>query len=212
MIKISAMYVIFKFINPVIKPIMKNIKLILTGIAVLFLAAVVVTVKIQAKKIKAQKEEIARVQLNNMQLMGENRQKTTLVLRKDEINGKLKVTIDSLSKVLRIKPKQIERIITNTVIQKDTVIKKVPVYISGQNFWKIKDSGPCFKWQADAFILDDSLSVNRTLFFYNNKTTEVYFKERPFRFLFIKYGKWQFKQKIDSECGGISTKEIQFIK
>ena len=210
--KTSQMYKIFKIINPIIKPVMKNIKLILIGIAVLFLTAAIVIVKIQAKKIKAQKAEIDRVQGNNTQLMGENRQNTTLVLRKDEVNGKLRGTIDSLSKVLQIKPKQIEKIVTKTVIQKDTVIKKVPVYTSGQNFWKIKDSGPCFKWQADAFILDDSLSVNRTLFSYSNKTTDAFYKERPWKFLFIKFGKWQYKQKTNSECGESVTKEIQFLR
>jgi len=191
---------------------MKNIKLIGIGIAVLFLASAIVTVKIQAKKIKAQKEEIDRVQLNNMQLMGENRQKTTLVLKERELTGKVLAERDSLAKALRIKPKQIEKIITNTLIDHDTIPVPVPVYISRQNFWKIKDSGSCFKWQADAFLLNDSLSVNRTLFFYSNKTTDVYFKERPRKFLFIRFGKWQYKQKIDSECGGISTKEITFLR
>ena len=191
---------------------MKNIKLILIGVAVLFLTSAVVTVKIQSNTIKARDAEIARVQFNNMQLMGENRQKTTLVLRSNEINSKLSLELDSISKVLKIRPKEILKVITNTLIQKDTVIKKVPVYISGQNFWKIKDSGPCFKWQADAFMLDDSLSIDRTLFSYSNKTTDVYYKERPRKFLFIRFGKWQYKQKTDSECGESVVKEIQFIK
>ena len=206
------MYKIFKIINPIIKPIMKNIKLILIGLVVLFLASAVVTVNIQAKKIKARDAEIARVQQNNMQLMGENRTQTTLVLKERELTGKVLAERDSLAERLKIRPKQITKIITKTVIQKDTVIQKVPVYISGQNFWKIKDAGPCFKWQADAFLKDDSLSVNRALFSYSNKTTDVFFKERPRKFLFIRFGKWQYKQKIDSECGGVSTKEITFIK
>jgi len=191
---------------------MKNLKFYLILAGVLFLATAVISVNILTKKVKAQKAEIARVQGNNAQLMGENLQKTTLVLKERELTGKVLAERDSLAEALKIRPKQITKIVTTTVIQKDTVIKKVPVYISGQNFWKIKDSGPCFVWQANAFILDDSLSVNRTLFSYNNKTTDVYFKERPHKFLFIRYGKWQYKQKIDSECGGISTKEIQFIK
>jgi len=206
------MFKIFKIINPVIKPIMKNIKLILIGIAVLFFATAIVTVNIQAKKIKERDKEIARIQLNNIQLMAENKQKTTLVLKERELTGKVLAERDSLAERLKIRPKEILKVITETIIQTDTVIKKVPVYIAEQNFWKIKDAGPCFKWQADAFLKDDSLSVNRTLFSYSNKTTDVYFKERPRKFLFIRYGKWQYKQKIDSECGGISTREIQFIK
>lgn len=191
---------------------MKKIKTYLLIFAVIFCGSSIVLNNIQSKKIIRLEKENARVQANNAQLMGENLQKTTLVLRKDEINGKLKGTIDSLSKALQIKPKQITKIVTETITQIDSIPYPVPVYISGQNFWKIKDAGPCFRWQADAFMLDDSLSINRTLFSYSNKTTDVYFKERPHKFLFLRFGKWQYKQKTDSECGESIVKEIQFIK
>jgi hypothetical protein len=125
-------------------------KLILIGIAVLFLASAVVTVNIQAKKIKAQKAEIARIQENNAQLMGENLQKTTLVLRKDEINSELSKKLDSVSKALEIKPKQVLKIITETITQIDSIPYPVIVDNAGQNFWKIKDAGDCFIWQGDA--------------------------------------------------------------
>lgn len=191
---------------------MKNIKLYLIGFAVLFLITAVVTVNIQAKKIKAQKAEIERVQANNMQLMAENRRQTTLFLTEKEITGKLSHERDSLAKALKIRVKEITKIVYVDVITRDTI--KVPVYvtIAGKDIWKIADAGECFKWSGNAFKTGDSLKVERTLFEYSNRTTEVYYKQRPFKFLFIRWGKWVYKADIKSECGNPVQKTINFIR
>jgi hypothetical protein len=191
---------------------LKNIKLWLIGFAILFLAGAVVTVNIQAKKIKKQKAEIERIANNNYQLMADNLNITNLNLKDNEVIGRLRFAKDSLAKALKIKPNQVERIIYIDNSTHDTV--KVPVFaeITGLNRWKITDQGECFKWAGNAFKQGDSLKVQRTLFEYNNRTTQVFWKQRPHKFLFIKYGTWQYSQKIESDCGQTTLQSFTFLK
>jgi hypothetical protein len=161
---------------------------------------------------KYQDEKANRERLwnNNMELMALNRTQTNLVLTKDEF---IKVLTDSTAALLnrlKIAPKQVTKIIEKTVTVTDTIEKPVPVFIVGQNFWKIKDSGPCFKWQADAFLRDDSLQINRTLFDYKNKTIDVFSRQLKGRFLFFKfYSRKEVVMQSVSECGESYTKTVE---
>jgi len=190
---------------------LKKVKTGLIIFAVLFLAGAVVTVNIQTKKIKRLKSENTRLDNNNYQLMSDNRKQTNLVLKEKEVTGKLKKERDSLAKSLQIKPKQIEKIITIQNIVHDTVKISVPVEIVSKGVWNISDSDKCFQWHAKAVLKGDSLNINRTLFFYNNKTIEVFWQKRPFNFLFIHLGKPKNYQQISSECGEVIIKSFQFI-
>jgi len=189
---------------------MSKIKLIGIGIVVLFLASAVITTNVLRKQNIKLKADNYRLVKNQNQVMNENISIKNLRLKEIEINDRLRLERDSIAEALKIKPKQVERIIYITTTEIDTVVKNVPVYVVGQNFWKIKDSGKCFRWEADAFLLDDSLNVNRTLFDYHNKTTQTFYRERPKKFLFIRYGKWQYKQQIDSECGESKLNSFEF--
>jgi hypothetical protein len=113
---------------------------------------------------------------------------------------------------LKIKPKQVEKIVYVDVFTHDTIKVPVPAEITGPDRWKITDTGKCFKWSANAFKQGDSLKIQRTLFEYNNRTTEVYYRKRPHKFLFIHYGKWQYISEISSECGQPVQKTFNFIK
>jgi hypothetical protein len=62
-------------------------------------------------------------------------------------------------------------------------------------------------------ILEGSeIKGERQLFEYNNKTVQTFYKVRPHKILFIRFGKWVYKQKIDSECGEVSIQTINFTK
>jgi len=191
---------------------MKNLKWYIYGSIAVFFLILLAENRIQSNKIAKQKADIERIEANNFQLMSDNKQQTTLYLTQKEITGKLRLKTDSLAKALKIKPKQIEKIVEVTNTIHDTVIMPVPVTIIGKDKWKITDRGDCFKWSADAFKIGDSLKINRTSFEYNNKTTEVFYRERPFRFLFIKYGKWVYKEKIDAQCGNSTEIVFNFVK
>jgi hypothetical protein len=94
----------------------------------------------------------------------------------------------------------------------DTTKVNVPVYIFGKDTWIIKDSSKCFKWQGVAHKWGDSLNITRTLYENTNKITETFYRVRPHRFLFIRFGKWQYKESITSLCGVPSELNIEFLK
>jgi hypothetical protein len=191
---------------------MKNLKLYFYAFVALFLIGAVVTINIQKNKIEKRDAEIDRITRNNYELMNDRDNQVELVLKEKEVSGKIKIERDSLAVLYSIKPKFITKIVTIDNYTRDTVKIEVPVTIIGKDTWNITDSGNCFKWAGNALKIGDSLKVERTLFEYNNKTTQTFYKKRPYKFLFIKYGKWDYVQKIDSECGENKIQNITFTK
>ena len=189
----------------------KKIKYYLIGIAVLFLISTIVIVNIQSQIIKKRNAEIVRIGNNNYQLMADNRNITNLNLVEKEVNGRLKIERDSLAASLKIKPKSIEKIISIDNSTHDTVKVPVSANIIGPDKWRIADKGDCFKWQGNAFKQGDSLKIQRTLFEYSNRTIQVFYKTAP-HFWFIRTGKWQYLQKIESECGQTTLQSFTFLK
>ena len=192
---------------------MTKIKAILIGVAVLFVMGLLITVSVlRSKKIKLETEN-ARLEFNNFQLMRDNDTQIVLYLKEKEVSGKLKRERDSIAASLKIKPKQIEKIIyqTNTII--DTFKVEVPVYLTTKNFWKISDTiNKCTIYNADLRLVKDSLYLTRTGFYYNNKATEAYYKKRSRSFLGIKFGKWIYHKELSSECGKTQQTTFNFIK
>ena len=187
-----------------------KIKLIATIVVTIFLASAVITVNILRKKNIELKADNTRLHQNQSLLMSDNIVIKNLRLKEIEISDQLRHERDSIAEALKIKPKQVEKIIYITTTQTDTVVKNVPIYVTGQDTWKIKDSGKCFVWQADVFLTNDSLNVNRTLFSYHNKIVHTFYRERPHKFWFIHWGKWQNIQKIDAKCGGVELNSFEF--
>ena len=189
-----------------------NIKYYLIGAGILFVLGLIVTVKIQSNAIQKRNANITRLELNYNSLMDDNNFQTDLVLKKNEVIGQIKRERDSLAKELKIKPKQVEKIITVTNSIHDTVKIAVPAKIIGKNEWNIRDSSECLKIAYDAKLQGDSLIVKRELLEYNNQTVETFYRVRPHKFLFIHFGKWIYKEKIDSKCGETSEKNVTFVK
>lgn len=179
--------------------------------AILFVAGLMVTVKIQAKRNKALTSDNSRLSNNNFQLMGDAMNYENYYLKEKEVTGKLKRERDSLAKSLSIKPKFVEKIITITNIQRDTVKISVPVTIIGKDYWKIADSSKCFKWQANALKRGDSLFVERTNYESLNKTTGVYYRNAKFIW-FIRVSKFKNFVRFNSTCGNPEVQEFSFIK
>lgn len=189
-----------------------KIKTILTGVAIFLIMIFFATVKIQATKIKKLKEERARLELNYLNAVQDATNNSYFLLKEKELTKRQKEVNDSLAKALKIKPKNIEKIVYETVTVHDTVSLLVPVQYMSKNFWLIEDTGKCFVWKAEARLTDDSLSVKRTDFAYHNMTTEVFWRERARKFLFIKFGKFKNFQQKSSECGEVTTKTFEFVK
>ena len=188
---------------------MNKLKLFAIIFVASFLAIAVVTVNIQINKIRAYKAEIERIQTNNMYLMSDNMKQSKLVLKQQEISGFLKFQVDSLAEALKVKPKFIDRIVYQTITEKDTVVKEVPVHVLKKDTWLIADTGKCFVWKGIATLTDTVLSVKRNDFAYQNKITFVAYRKRPGNCIFKK--RINFAE-ISSECGNVTTQEFQFIK
>ena len=191
-------------------PKIKNY-LIIAG--VLIVLSLAVTNYLNHKKYLREKADRIRLEDNQAQLLAEKQTQIELNLKQKEFLSSLSCEKDSLLKALQIKPKTVVKYVERTSVIHDTVTKKVPVYISGYRQWHIKDSGQCWKWEADAYLIDDSLRINRTLFDYKNTTTDIFTKKLKFKFLFIKiYSGKEVIQKSSSECGSETTKTVNVIR
>jgi len=195
-----------------IQNILKNIKLYAIAVVVLFLISAVVTANVLLKRNKELKLENKRLISNNFYLFGSNHKNLTLYLKEKELTYKLRNEKDSIAKALKVKPKYIDKIIYQTITEKDTVVREVPVYVLEKNKWAISDTGKCFTWAGIVSLSDNFLSVKRTNFSYQNKTTSVYYRKRTKQIFFIKYGKRTNFVQRTSECGESFTEEFNFIK
>jgi hypothetical protein len=166
---------------------------------------------IQKGRIEKRDADIERLKSNVFQLMAEKRTETTLYLKQKEVSGKLSKERDSLAKALKIRPKEIQKIvyIDNTII--DTVKIPVPVQLK-QDFWTLSDKSKCILWEAEVYLEDRDLKVWRTNLEYSNRITETFYRKRPSKFLFFRYGKYVNYQQVDAECGGVQIKEFNFVK
>ena len=188
----------------------KNFGLIVLAVFVLILAW---QVNRYTKRYNEMKSNADRLFQNNLQLTSNNRELQSLNYTKAEF---LKIANDSIKVLLKkmsVPIKVVTKIVEKTVTVNDTVIKEVPVYLVAKNEWKISDRDKCWTWQGIAKLTDDSLSVKRTAFTYQNKTTDVYHRKMKGKFLFFRiYSRKEIEMNSVSECGDSFTKIINVTK
>jgi hypothetical protein len=191
---------------------MNKFKLIGIGLLVVILIGMSITISITRASNKKLKAENSRLANNELQLLADNIHIRELILKKEEVTGKLRIERDSLAAALKIKPKQIEKIIYINNVIHDTTTVSVDLKNFGVGEWLLRDSSECFKYVSKLVLRGDSFSGKRQLFEYTNKTTQTFYKKRPHKFLFIKYGRWQYLQKIDATCGEVTFQSFTFLK
>ena len=185
--------------------------LIIAG--VLLFVALSVSNYFNAKGVKRWKAEAIRQGNNVKELTALNKQQIELNYTQKEYVSSLSAENEALLKQLQIKPKEVVKFVERKTVIRDTVVKEVPVYVTGYRQWHVKDSGQCWKWEADAYLWNDSLKIDRTLFDYHNLTTDVFFKKRVFKLWFIElYSGKKIIQKTSSECGDVMTKTVNVVK
>jgi len=185
--------------------------LIIAG--VLFFVALSVSNYFNAKAVKRWKAEAIRQGNNVKELTALNKQQIELNYTQSEYVSSLSAENSNLLKQLQIKPKTVVKFVEREVIIKDTVVKEVPVYVTGKDYWHISDKGKCWKWEADAYLWNDSLKIDRTLFDYQNKTRDIFVKKLKFKFLFIKiYSSKEINQVTIPECGSEIRRIVNVIK
>ena len=170
-----------------------------------------VSIQILSKNLKQEKADKERLWHNNIELLAQNQKQTALIFTKDEF---MKVISDSLRNALdslKIKPKQVTKIIYKYITDIDTVDKLVFVDYRKTD-WLVSDTGKCFTWSGMAYLSDTTLKVIRDNFEYSNQTTDYFYQSRPRKFLFIRFGKKTVKQVTVPRCGNASEKVIEIIK
>jgi hypothetical protein len=182
-----------------------KIKNYLIGAVIIFLISSVVAVNIQHKAIVRLRAEKIRLTENIGQLLDENADYQVLTLTQKEAFKAASLKIDSISHLLKIKPRTIERIVYQTVIQHDTTIKYVPVVQINDTLWKFADVGNCFVYKGEVLLTDKELSVKRTDFTYHNEIISTYFWKRPFWI----FGKKKYFQEATTTCNAkVTTREV----
>lgn len=185
--------------------------LILAG--VLIILSLAVTNYLNTQRYLKEKAERIRQENNVAELLKKDKANIALNLTQSEYISSLSSENESLLKKLQIKPKTVVKFVEREVIIKDTVVKEVPVYKTAYNQWHISDKDKCWRWEADAYLWNDSLKIDRTLFDYRNKTSDVFYKKRVFKLWFIEiYSGKKIIQQTSSECGEVNTKTVQVIK
>jgi len=185
----------------------KILKYITGGLVVFLLILAFWGWRLKTKLDKA-KTEIQRLKDNQAQLLASRAQDQALILTQKELTGKVLAERDSLAKALKIRPKEIVRYVDRVIIEtiRDTV--EVESTFLQNMTWHLTDGDQCWKWEADAKLNDFDLDVNRTLFDYRNKSTEVYWWQRR-KFIGLRIGRKDYYQRVLPECGEILTRSIE---
>ena len=187
---------------------MSKVKTWLIVGAIIFVGIAVVTVNIQHKAVVKLRAEKIRLIGNIDQLLDESSSYMTLYLTQKEALKQKSLKIDSISDLLKIRPKTIERIIYKEIIQHDTTIKYISVVAKNDTTWKFTDIGNCFVYKGEVTLSDNLLNVKRTGFDYHNEIIDTYFWKRKF-WIFSK--KKYFNESV-ATCGGTTTREVNIVK
>jgi len=162
-----------------------------------------------------------RLTNNQEQLLDQVNNYMRLTLTQKEMLASITVEQDSLISLLKIKPKQIERIVerihieidttgrTQLLASKDSLLQVIRAKLDKD--YPFVDNEGCFTFAGNVKV-SDGLSLEVTRREYLNRSTEIAYIEREKKFLFIRYGKWQGKLFVDNECGSDLIKELDIIK
>ena len=173
------------------------------------------------KKFEKEKASNERLTYNQEQLLDQVNNYMRLTLTQKEMLANITVEQDSLIRQLKIKPKQIERIVERVHIEIDTTgrtqllasndsLQKVIREKLGREYPFLDQTG-CFTFAGNVKV-GKGLSLEVTRREYLNMSTEIAYIEREKKFLFIRYGKWKGKLFVNNECGEDIVKEVDVIK
>jgi hypothetical protein len=184
---------------------MSKIKTWLIGFAIIFAISAVVGFNIQRKAIIRLRAEKIRLTENIGQLLDENTDYQILTLTQKEAIRASSLKIDSITHLLKIKPKQVERIIYKEIIQHDTTIVQIPAAQINDTTWKFTDAGNCFVYKGEVSLSDNIVGVKRVDFVYRNNIVDTYFWKRSFWI----FSKKRYFQESITECDAkVTTKEV----
>jgi len=170
--------------------------------------------------IKAKAENI-RYANNQQQLLDQVNDFKRIIVSRRELIESLTTKQDSLIRELKIKPKQVERVVERIHYTIDTV-QTTKLLASNDSLKMIINNNLSREYpfidQEGCFTFGGFVGINNGLKLqvqrreYLNRSTEIAYIERSKKFLFIRYGPWKGRLYIDNECGEDQIKELAVIK
>jgi hypothetical protein len=191
---------------------LNQVKTYAIGVLFLFCFLLALNIRHLGNKLQFANSEKERYFNNWISAQSESDKNSHQIYRIAEFNEKLRHQVDSLAKILRVRPKTITKIEYRFTTFKIPGIQPLPVKPINKTTFDFVDSTKCFVYKGQVILTDKTPTVNRTDFAYHNKTTSVYARERAKKFLFIRYGKYVNTQRDSSECGEIVVKTFEFVK
>ena len=169
----------------------------------------------------SEKAKNERLAYNQEQLLNQVNNYMRLTLTQKEMLASITLEQDSLIRLLKIRPKQIERIVERVHIEIDTTgrtqqlasndsLDKV-IRDQHDRSYPFLDHEGCFTFAGNVKV-SDGLIVEVTRREYRNTSTEIAYIEREKKFLFIHYGKWEGRLFIQNTCGSDMVKELDIKK
>jgi hypothetical protein len=193
--------------------LLTKFKWYLIAFAVVAFFAMIIIIDVQRNNNAKLRAKNDRLNENIGSLLDDNVNQTALILSKDEVIGQIKRERDSIAKELKIKPKQVDKIVTEYITVRDTVETLIPVDVVNDTTWTFVDQiNACTLYQGEVSVSGNSLQVKRLLFQEDNELTTAYYRVRPHKFWFFKWGKWINKVQIVPKCGTVKTESFQFLK
>lgn len=189
-----------------------KLKTILLALAIFLITGLFIKVKFDQIKINNLQYETDRYKTNWYNAMSDANDNKAYYLKEKDLSASLKAERDNLAEKLKVKPKQIERIVKVETLIIDTVIKEIPVKPI-LNGWEFTDTiNKCTVYKGAVSLTDTGISVKRTGFFDADTITSTYYRKRPHKFLFLRYGKYENFVSTESNCGKAKTEQFNFIK
>jgi hypothetical protein len=193
---------------------MKKAQLIIYGLIFVLIVVLVATVNIQIKQIRTLSATAERLE-NNQKAIMVNSENYLVKQDLSEFKSTLSPRIDSIIHELKVKPKNVERIVERYYFHTDSIIKEYypePIDINGSIKYPFIDTTQCFTFGGNLKIVDQKPAIEVNLRKYEDDAVDVYYRERSKKFWFIRYGKWKTERQTMSNCGDTNIKEIEIIR
>lgn len=196
-------------------------KLTIYGIIALLLFTLMATSVHYRQKYLQEKADKIRLSHNQQQLLDEGNQYKRVIVTLKELNQSLTHAQDSLLQELKIKPRQVERIVEREHYAIDTTVTRFLLATNDSlkrvieekihRDYDFADTSGCFVF-AGSVSIDNGLQLIISNREYLNHSTEIAYLEREKKFWFIRYGPWSAKMFIDNDCGSDIVKEIKVLR
>jgi len=145
-----------------------------------------------------------------------NKVNQTIRLTISELQDRMDYKMDSILKIAKVKPSNVQNITTIHNHYHDTVYVEVPVTKIDTNKYEFIDKNNCMTIKGIVDVSLDTPKVFITEKIFDDESSYIVYQDRrKWKLLFFKtklFGKKESKLKIINKCGDITYQNINIIK